>query len=153
MTSPSAAQRKERPPSLIKAIIMSRIKVADAEAAERLADLIERFALFLIYADHNTKHAVMDLLFSVLPEDVVISLISEYVYRISERYKKVRSAVTSIAPRIGENIEGDLLAAIIREGLQNYFQQLKAQQQLQEQPKKELVVKEVPEELKKLLLE
>jgi hypothetical protein len=147
------SQKKERPSSLIRAVIMSRIRVADAEAAERLADLIERFALFLIYADHNTKHAVMDLLFSVLPEDVVISLISEYVYRVRERYKRVKSAVTSIAPRISEGIEGDFLAAIIREGLQNYFQQLKAQQQLQEQPKREHVIKEVPEELKRLLYE
>jgi hypothetical protein len=146
------AQRRERPASLIRALIMSRIKVEDAEAAERLADMIERFALFLMYADSDTKMAVMDVLFSVLPEDVTISIISNYVARIDERYRRVRDIVARLAPRVAGSAEGELLAAMLREALQMYMQQARAQQQ-QERPRGEPVIRELPEELRKLLLE
>jgi hypothetical protein len=146
-------QKGGRLPSLVRAIIMSRIKVADQEAAERLAELIERFALFLMYADSETKYAVMDLLFSVLPEDVVISLISAYASRISERYRRIRDVVAMMAPRVGGSTDADIIAAILREALQSYMQQLRAQSQQQERPKREVAIRELPEELKKLLHE
>ncbi|MCC6021113.1 MAG: hypothetical protein LM577_07095 [Thermoproteaceae archaeon] len=146
------AQRRERPASLIRAVIMSRIKVEDAETAERLADMIERFALFLMYADSDTKMAVMDTLFSVLPEDIVISVISSYVARIDERYRRVRDIVARLAPRVAGSAEGDLLAAMLREALQSYMQQVRVQPQ-HEQPRREAAIKELPEELKRLLQE
>ena len=146
-------QRRERPPSLVRALIMSRLKMADQEAAERLAELIERFALFLMYADSETKHAVVDLLFSILPEDVVISLISAYASRVSERYRRVRDAIAMLAPRVSGSTDADILAAMLREALQGYMQQLRAQPQQQEQPRREVAIKELPPELKRLLYE
>jgi len=146
-------QRRERPPSLVRALIMSRLKMADQEAAERLAELIERFALFLMYADSETKHAVVDLLFSILPEDVVISLISAYASRVSERYRRVRDAIAMLAPRVSGSTDADILAAMLREALQSYMQQLRAQPQQQEQLKREVAIKELPPELKRLLYE
>jgi hypothetical protein len=146
-------QRKERPPSLIRALILSRLRAADQEAAERIADMIERFALFLMYADSDTKYAVMDLLFSVLPEDIVVSLISDYAGRISERYRRIKDVVARLAPRVVSGSEVDVVTAVLREAFEAYMRQRGAQAQQQEQQKKEVVIRQLPEELRKLLLE
>lgn len=141
----------------IKAKIRSKIDIADPEVYEKLIDIIYKFALVLMYADENMKQTIIDIVFSVVPENVIIDLVRKYISTIKSRYDIIKNVISSSGLietlKGGKSIEDTLLSAMIS----MYMQQLQSQQTTTQQPGTvpaepgQAKIKEVPKELKEML--
>jgi len=134
-----------------KAVIKSKLKVEDPEVYEKLVDIIYKFSLVLLYGDATLRKQAVDALFSVLPEELTLDILTNYVGRTLQRYQKLTQIAMSLIPRStrGGNIED----MFIQMALEMFKSQYGSQGLLhmQKQNEKTQEPAQVPEELKRLL--
>jgi hypothetical protein len=80
----------------IKSIIKQRLVIEDPETYEKLVDVIYKFAMLLMYGDEKLKSAALDLIFRIVPEDVALSIMQNYAYKIKQRYDKIKQVLSSL---------------------------------------------------------
>ena len=131
-----------------KAVIRTKLKVEDPEVYEKLVDVIYKFSMVLLYGDNVLRRQAVDALFSVLPEDLVLQVLTDYVVRTMNRYRKLSELAAAITPRTAtaRGIED----AFLQMAFEMFKSQMAGQQAPQQQTQQTAVPK-VPEELKKLL--
>ena len=131
-----------------KAVIKRRFRVEDPEIYEKLVDIIYKFSMILLYGDDTLRRQAVDAVFSVLPEDLVLQILGDYISKTMARYRKLSELATALVPRatMGRSVE-DMFMQI---ALEMFRAQVSGQQQPAPQPQTPAVAK-VPEELKKLL--
>jgi len=78
-----------------KAAIKRQLKVEDPEVYEKLVDIIYKFSMVILYGDNMLRRQAIDALFSVLPEDLVLQVLSDYVVRTMNRYRKLAEIAMS----------------------------------------------------------
>ncbi len=141
----------------IKSIIKQRLVIEDPETYEKLVDVIYKFAMILMYGDEKLKSIAIDLVFQIVPEDIVISILQNYAYKVKQRYDRIKQVLGSLglsdSARGGRNVEDMFLNMM----LEMYKQQMgigsagsvpSVPQQNQSEPVK---IKEIPPELRKIL--
>jgi len=131
-----------------KAVIRTKLKVEDPEVYEKLVDVIYKFSMVLLYGDNMLRRQAVDALFSVLPEDLVLQVLTDYVVRTMNRYRKLSELAAAIIPRTAtaRGIED----AFLQMAFEMFKSQMAGQQAPQQQAQPAAVPK-LPEELKKLL--
>jgi hypothetical protein len=131
-----------------KAVIRTKLRVEDPEVYEKLVDVIYKFSMVLLYGDNTLRRQAVDAVFSVLPEDLVVQILSDYMTRTMSRYRKLAELAAAIVPRpSGARGVEDVF---LQMALEMFKAQLSSQPQPTAQPQLPASVK-VPEELKKLL--
>jgi hypothetical protein len=135
-----------------KAAIRMKLKVEDPEVYEKLVDVIYKFSMVILYGDTVLRRQAIDALFSVLPEDLVLQILSDYVIRTMNRYRKLAEIAASLVPRTSSarGIE-DAFMQMAMEMFRNQMMPSQAAPQMPQQQQGQLAVSKVPEELKKLL--
>lgn len=135
-----------------KAAIRMKLKVEDPEVYEKLVDIIYKFSMVILYGDTTLRRQAIDALFSVLPEDLVLQILSDYVVRTMNRYRKLAEIAMSLVPRTSSarSIE-DAFMQMAMEMFKNQMMPTQAAPQTPQQQQGQLAVSKVPEELKKLL--
>jgi len=135
-----------------KAAIRMKLKVEDPEVYEKLVDIIYKFSMVILYGDTTLRRQAIDALFSVLPEDLVLQILSDYVVRTMNRYRKLAEIAMSLVPRTSSarSIE-DAFMQMAMEMFKNQMMPTQAAPQMPQQQQGQLAVSKVPEELKKLL--
>jgi hypothetical protein len=131
-----------------KAIIKTKLKLEDPEVYEKLVDVIYKFSMVLLYGDNTLRRQAVDAVFSVLPEDLVLQILSEYITKTLARYRKLAELAAAIAPRTAAARGAEDMFMQI--ALEMFRSQMMGQQQPAPQPQASTTAK-VPEELKKLL--
>jgi hypothetical protein len=131
-----------------KAVIKRRFRIEDPEAYEKLVDIIYKFSMILLYGDDTLRRQAVEAVFSVLPEDLVLQILSDYISKTMARYRKLSELAAALVPRAvaGRSVE-DMFVQIALEMLKA---QMAGQQQSAPQPQTQTTAK-IPEELKKLL--
>jgi hypothetical protein len=131
-----------------KAVIKTKLNVEDPEVYEKLVDVIYKFSMVLLYGDNTLRRQAVDAVFSVLPEDLVLQILSDYMAKTMNRYRKLAELAAAIMPRTAA-VRGaeDVFMQIALEMFKN---QMMGQQQQNPQPQTPTTAR-VPEELKKLL--
>jgi hypothetical protein len=131
-----------------KAVIKTKLNVEDPEVYEKLVDVIYKFSMVLLYGDNTLRKQAVDAVFSVLPEDLVLQILSEYMVKTLNRYRKLAELAAAVIPRTaGARGAEDVFMQIALEMFRN---QMMGQQQPIPQMQASTIAK-VPEELKKLL--
>jgi hypothetical protein len=131
-----------------KAVIKTKLNVEDPEVYEKLIDVIYKFSMVLLYGDNTLRKQAVDAVFSVLPEDLVLQILSEYMVKTLNRYRKLTELAAAVIPRTtAARGAEDVFMQIALEMFRN---QMMGQQQPLPQPQTSAIAK-VPEELKKLL--
>jgi hypothetical protein len=135
-----------------KAAIRMKLKIEDPEVYEKLVDVIYKFSMVMLYGDTTLRRQAIDALFSVLPEDLVLQVLSDYVVRTMNRYRKLAEIAMSLVPRTSSarGIE-DAFMQMAMEMFKNQMMPTQAMPQMPQQQQGQTVVSKVPEELKKLL--
>jgi len=135
-----------------KAAIKRQLKVEDPEVYEKLVDIIYKFSMVILYGDNMLRRQAIDALFSVLPEDLVLQVLSDYVVRTMNRYRKLAEIAMSLVPRTSSarGIE-DAFMQMAMEMFKSQMMPPQAAPQMPQQQQGQLAVSKVPEELKKLL--
>jgi hypothetical protein len=135
-----------------KAAIRMKLKVEDPEVYEKLVDVIYKFSMVMLYGDTTLRRQAIDALFSVLPEDLVLQILSDYVIRTMNRYRKLAEIAMSLVPRTSSarGIE-DAFMQMAMEMFRNQMVPPQAAAQMPQQQQGQLTASKVPEELKKLL--
>lgn len=131
-----------------KAVIKTKLKVEDPEVYEKLIDIIYKFSMVLLYGDNALRRQAIDALFSVLPEDLVLQILSDYIAKTMARYRKISELAAAFVPRTasGRGVED----IFIQMALEMFKAQMGTQTQPPQQQQPQDIPK-VPEELKKLL--
>ena len=134
-----------------KAVIRSKVRVEDPEVYEKLVDLIYKFSLVLLYGDATLRKQAIDALFSVLPEELTLDILTNYVSRTLQRYQKLTQIAMSLVPRSvrGGNVEDMFIQMALEMFKSQYGNQSLPQTQKQAEKTQEFA--QIPEELKKLL--
>jgi hypothetical protein len=135
-----------------KAAIRMKLKVEDPEVYEKLVDVIYKFSMVMLYGDTTLRRQAIDALFSVLPEDLVLQILSDYVVRTMNRYRKLAEIAMSLVPRnsSARGIE-DAFMQMAMEMFKSQMMPSQAMPQMSQQQQSQPVVSKVPDELKKLL--
>lgn len=135
-----------------KAAIRSRMKIEDPEVYEKLVDVIYKFSMVILYGDTTLRRQAIDALFSVLPEDLVLQILSDYVVRTMNRYRKLAEIAMSLVPRTSSarGIE-DAFMQMAMEMFKSQMMPTQAAPQMPQQQQGQPTASKVPEELKKLL--
>jgi hypothetical protein len=131
-----------------KAIIKTKLKVEDPEVYEKLVDVIYKFSMVLLYGDNMLRRQAVDAVFSVLPEDLVLQILSDYMAKTMNRYRKLAELAAAIVPRTAAARGAEDM--FIQIALEMFKSQMMGQQQPAPQPQASTTAR-VPEELKKLL--
>ena len=131
-----------------KAVIKTKLRVEDPEVYEKLVDVIYKFSMVLLYGDNMLRRQAVDALFSVLPEDLVLQILSDYMAKTMNRYRKLAELAAAIVPRTAAARGAEDI--FIQIALEMFRSQMMGQQQSAQQPQTSTIAK-VPEELKKLL--
>jgi len=131
-----------------KAVIKTKLRIEDPEVYEKLVDIIYKFSMILLYGDNALRRQAVEAVFSVLPEDIVLQILSDYISKTMARYRKLSELAAALVPRTatGRGVE-DMFIQI---ALEMFKAQMTGQQQQALQPQMPTTAK-VPEELKKLL--
>jgi len=131
-----------------KAVIKTKLRIEDPEVYEKLVDIIYKFSMILLYGDNALRRQAVEAVFSVLPEDLVLQILSDYISKTMARYRKLSELAAALVPRtaVGRGVE-DMFMQI---ALEMFKAQMTGQQQSAQQPQVQTIAK-VPEELKKLL--
>jgi len=131
-----------------KAIIKTKLRIEDPEVYEKLVDVIYKFSMVLLYGDNTLRKQAIDAVFSVLPEDLVLQILSDYMARTMNRYRKLSELAAAIVPRAsGARGAEDIF---LQMALEMFRAQMSSQPQQTPQPQVSTTI-QVPEELKKLL--
>jgi len=135
----------------IKAMIKSKVRVEDPEVYEKLVDIIYKFSLVLMYGDTTLRKQAVDALFSVLPEELTLDILTNYVSRTLQRYQKLSQIALSLIPRTarGGNVEDMFIQMALEMFKSQYGNQNLPQTQKQTEKTQEFA--QIPEDLKKLL--
>jgi hypothetical protein len=131
-----------------KAVIKTKLRVEDPEVYEKLVDVIYKFSMVLLYGDNTLRRQAVDAVFTVLPEDLVLQILSEYMAKTMNRYRKLAELAAAIAPRTAAARGAEDM--FIQIALEMFRSQMMGQQQPASQPQTSAIAR-VPEELKKLL--
>jgi hypothetical protein len=131
-----------------KALIKTKLRVEDPEVYEKLVDVIYKFSMVLLYGDNVLRRQAVDAVFSVLPEDLVLQILSDYMVRTMNRYRKLAELAAAIVPR-ASGVRG-IEDAFMQMALEMFKAQMSGQPQPVPQPQISAPAK-IPEELKKLL--
>jgi hypothetical protein len=131
-----------------KAVIRTKLRVEDPEVYEKLVDVIYKFSMVLLYGDNTLRRQAVDAVFSVLPEDLVLQILSDYMARTMNRYRRLSELAAAIVPR-ASGVRG-VEDVFMQMALEMFKAQMSGQPQQVPQPQMPASVK-VPEELKKLL--
>jgi hypothetical protein len=135
-----------------KAAIRMKLKVEDPEVYEKLVDVIYKFSMVMLYGDTMLRRQAIDALFSVLPEDLVLQVLSDYVVRTMNRYRKLAEIAMALVPKTSSarGIE-DAFMQMAMEMFKSQMMPSQAVPQSPQQQQGQAIVSKVPEELKKLL--
>jgi len=135
-----------------KAAIRMKLKVEDPEVYEKLVDVIYKFSMVMLYGDTMLRRQAIDALFSVLPEDLVLQILSDYVVRTMNRYRKLAEIAMALVPKTSSarGIE-DAFMQMAMEMFKSQMMPSQAVPQMPQQQQGQLTVSKVPDELKKLL--
>lgn len=131
-----------------KAVIKTKLNVEDPEVYEKLIDVIYKFSMVLLYGDNTLRKQAVDAVFSVLPEDLVLQILSEYMVKTLNRYRKLTELAAAVIPRTAAARGAE--DVFMQIALEMFRNQMMGQQQPLPQPQTSAIAK-VPEELKKLL--
>jgi hypothetical protein len=131
-----------------KAVIKTKLRVEDPEVYEKLVDVIYKFSMVLLYGDDVLRRQAINAVFSVLPEDLVLQILSDYMAKTMNRYRKLAELAAAIVPRTAAARGAEDM--FIQIALEMFRSQMMGQQQPTPQPQASSVAR-VPEELKKLL--
>jgi len=135
-----------------KAAIRMKLKVEDPEVYEKLVDVIYKFSMVMLYGDTTLRRQAIDALFSVLPEDLVLQILTDYVARTMNRYRKLAEIAMALVPKTSSarGIE-DAFMQMAMEMFKSQMMPSQAVPQMPQQQQNQLTISKVPEELKKLL--
>ena len=135
-----------------KAAIRMKLKVEDPEVYEKLVDVIYKFSMVMLYGDTMLRRQAIDALFSVLPEDLVLQILSDYVVRTMNRYRKLAEIAMALVPKTSSarGIE-DAFMQMAMEMFKSQMMPSQAVPQMPQQQQNQLTISKVPDELKKLL--
>jgi len=131
-----------------KAVIKTKLNVEDPEVYEKLVDVIYKFSMVLLYGDNTLRKQAVDAVFSVLPEDLILQILSEYMVKTLNRYRKLTELAAAVIPRTAAARGAE--DVFMQIALEMFRNQMMGQQQPLPQPQTSAIAK-VPEELKKLL--
>jgi hypothetical protein len=131
-----------------KAVIKTKLRIEDPEAYEKLVDIIYKFSMILLYGDNALRRQAVEAVFSILPEDLVLQILSDYISKTMARYRKLSELAAALVPRAAAGRGAEDM--FIQIALEMFKAQMAGQQQPAPQPQTPAVAK-VPEELKKLL--
>jgi len=135
-----------------KAVIKTKLRVEDPEVYEKLVDVVYKFSMVLLYGDNTLRRQAVDAVFSVLPEDLVLQILSDYMAKTMNRYRKLAELAAAIVPRTAAARGAE--DVFMQIALEMFRSQMMAQQQPASQPQTSAqtsTIASVPEELKKLL--
>jgi hypothetical protein len=131
-----------------KAVIKTKLRIEDPEVYEKLVDIIYKFSMVLLYGDNTLRRQAVDAVFSILPEDLTLQILADYITKATARYRKLSELAAALVPRsVASRGVEDMFIQI---ALELFKTQMSGQQQPAPQPQTPTVAK-VPEELKKLL--
>lgn len=135
----------------IKSRIKAKLQIADPEVYEKVVDQIYKFAMLLMYAPPELKRTAVEIVFSVLPEDMVLNIITNYLDSLKKKHDKIASIVKSLMPPAagGGNLENMFVSFMLEMYKKQFELQSGAVQEAK--PAEKVEIKEVPAELKKLL--
>jgi hypothetical protein len=131
-----------------KAVIKTKLRVEDPEVYEKLVDVVYKFSMVLLYGDNTLRRQAVDAVFSVLPEDLVLQILSDYMAKTMNRYRRLAELAAAIVPRTAAARGAE--DVFMQIALEMFRSQMMGQQQPAPQPQTSTTVN-VPEELKKLL--
>jgi hypothetical protein len=131
-----------------KAVIKTKLRVEDPEVYEKLVDVVYKFSMVLLYGDNTLRRQAVDAVFSVLPEDLVLQILSDYMAKTMNRYRRLAELAAAIVPRTAAARGAE--DVFMQIALEMFRSQMMAQQQPAPQPQTSTIAS-VPEELKKLL--
>lgn len=135
----------------IKSRIKAKLHITDPEVYEKVVDQIYKFAMLLMYAPPELKRIAVETVFSVLPEDMVLNIITNYLDSLKRKHDKITSIVKSLMPPAMGG--GSLENMFVNFMLEMYKKQFELQSGAvaESKPAEKVEIKEVPAELKKLL--
>jgi hypothetical protein len=135
-----------------KAVIKTKLRVEDPEVYEKLVDVVYKFSMVLLYGDNTLRRQAVDAVFSVLPEDLVLQILSDYMAKTMNRYRRLAELAAAIVPRTAAARGAE--DVFMQIALEMFRSQMMGQQQPAPQPQTSAqtsTTAKVPEELKKLL--